>query len=45
MNIFLTGATGFVGAELIKSLAKDAHKNFYILYRSEQKKLMLLNKV
>ncbi|WP_323704087.1 SDR family oxidoreductase [Mammaliicoccus sp. Dog046] len=45
MNIFLTGATGFVGAELIQSLAKDAHKHFYILYRSEQKKTSLLNKL
>lgn len=45
MNIFLTGATGFVGAELIQSLAKDAHKQFYVLYRSEQKKDQLLNKL
>ncbi|OOV77662.1 SDR family oxidoreductase [Mammaliicoccus fleurettii] len=45
MNIFLTGATGFVGAELIKSLSKDAQKHFYILYRSEQKKTLLLEKL
>ena len=45
MNIFLTGATGFVGAELIQSLAKDEQKQFYVLYRSEQKKDQLLNKL
>lgn len=45
MNIFLTGATGFVGAELIQKLAKDPHKIFYILFRSERKKTTLLKKL
>ncbi|MBM6629026.1 SDR family oxidoreductase [Mammaliicoccus vitulinus] len=45
MNIFLTGATGFVGAELIQSLAKDLHKHFYVLYRSNHKKMLLLEKL
>lgn len=43
LNIFLTGATGFVGAELIKQLAKE--HDLYILYRDERRKDKLIRQL
>ncbi|WP_243721489.1 SDR family oxidoreductase [Macrococcus bovicus] len=43
LNIFLTGATGFVGAELIKQLAKE--HDLYILYRDAHKKEKLISQL
>lgn len=42
LNIFLTGATGFVGAQLIHRLAQDTEHHLYILYRDEAKKNKLI---
>lgn len=43
MNIFLTGATGFVGGQLLNVLAK--YHTLYVLYRDESKKEQLKNKL
>ncbi|TDL94215.1 NAD-dependent epimerase/dehydratase family protein [Macrococcus brunensis] len=45
MNIFLTGATGFVGAQLIHRLAQNPEHHLYILYRDEIKKNKLLTQL
>jgi len=42
LNIFLTGATGFVGTQLIHQLTQNTDHHLYILYRSETKKDKLL---
>lgn len=44
MNIFLTGATGFVGAKLVQNLIQ-ADMTLYLLYRDEHKKNKLLEKL
>lgn len=36
MNIFLTGATGFLGGKLIQNLLKEKH-SLFLLYRDEKK--------
>ncbi|MGD7043454.1 SDR family NAD(P)-dependent oxidoreductase [Jeotgalibacillus proteolyticus] len=41
MNIMITGATGFVGTKLVKSLLKDGH-TLFPLVRSEKKKSAIL---
>ncbi|TDM02122.1 NAD-dependent epimerase/dehydratase family protein [Macrococcus hajekii] len=45
MNIFLTGATGFVGAQLIHQLAQNPEHHLYILYRDEAKKQKLISEL
>ncbi|UBH15525.1 SDR family oxidoreductase [Macrococcus armenti] len=42
MNIFLTGATGFVGAQLINALLRNKEYHLYILYRDEARKNKLI---
>jgi nucleoside-diphosphate-sugar epimerase len=44
MNIFLTGATGFLGGRLIQNLAREGH-TLYVLARNLQKAEKLLKKV
>jgi nucleoside-diphosphate-sugar epimerase len=44
MNIFLTGATGFLGGRLIQNLAREGH-TLYVLARNLQKAEDLLKKV
>lgn len=43
MNIFLTGATGFLGGRLIQNLAREGH-SLYVLARNLQKAEQLLLK-
>ncbi|WNB91640.1 SDR family oxidoreductase [Bacillus sp. NEB1478] len=43
MNIFLTGATGFLGGRLIQNLAREGH-TLYVLARNLQKAEELLKK-
>ncbi|WP_414047517.1 SDR family oxidoreductase [Macrococcus equi] len=43
MKIFLTGATGFVGAQLINNLLQDKDNELYVLYRDEHRKNKLIN--
>jgi nucleoside-diphosphate-sugar epimerase len=43
MNIFLTGATGFLGGRLIQDLAREGH-TLYVLARNMKKAEMLLKK-
>ncbi|MBH0171367.1 SDR family oxidoreductase [Fictibacillus sp. 18YEL24] len=43
MNIFLTGATGFLGGRLIQNLAREGH-TLYVLARNLQKAEQLLHK-
>ncbi|WP_414044448.1 SDR family oxidoreductase [Macrococcus sp. EM39E] len=42
LNIFLTGATGFVGAQLINNLLENKSNELYILYRDEYRKSKLI---
>ncbi|MCE4956480.1 SDR family oxidoreductase [Macrococcus caseolyticus] len=42
MKIFLTGATGFVGGQLIHNLLQDKSNELYILYRDESRKNKLI---
>lgn len=42
LKIFLTGATGFVGAQLINNLLEDESNELYILYRDEYRKNKLI---
>ncbi|WNF38272.1 SDR family oxidoreductase [Bacillaceae bacterium IKA-2] len=44
MNVFITGATGFLGTELVKSLVKEGH-DVYLLIRSMKKARALLEKL
>lgn len=44
LNIFLTGATGFVGAQLINKLLQNSNHHLYILYRDETRKNKLITK-
>lgn len=44
LNIFLTGATGFVGAQLINKLLQNSNHHLYILYRDEARKNKLITK-
>lgn len=43
LNIFLTGATGFVGAQLINNLLKTKEHELYVLYRDEHRKNKLIS--
>ncbi|MCU7556988.1 SDR family oxidoreductase [Macrococcus capreoli] len=42
LKIFLTGATGFVGAQLINRLLQDEQHELYVLYRDEHRKNKLI---
>lgn len=42
MKIFLTGATGFVGAQLIDNLLYNKDYELYVLYRDEHRKNKLI---
>lgn len=44
MNVFITGATGFLGTELVKGLVGKGH-NVYLLIRSIKKASALLKKL
>jgi nucleoside-diphosphate-sugar epimerase len=37
MNILITGATGFIGKNLVEELSKDKNNNIFCIVRSEQK--------
>lgn len=37
MNIFLTGATGFLGGKLIKNIVKESNHHIYVLARNMEK--------
>lgn len=43
MNIFLTGATGFLGGRLIQNLAREGH-TLYVLARNIKKAEKLIQK-
>lgn len=42
LKIFLTGATGFVGAQLINNLLNNKDYELYVLYRDEHRKNKLI---
>ncbi|MFN7249788.1 MAG: SDR family NAD(P)-dependent oxidoreductase [Anaerobacillus sp.] len=44
MNVFITGATGFLGTELVKGLVGEGHQ-VYLLIRSKKKASALLEKL
>ncbi|OIJ12936.1 short-chain dehydrogenase [Anaerobacillus arseniciselenatis] len=44
MNVFITGATGFLGTELVKRLVNEGH-NVYLLIRNRKKANSLLEKI
>jgi nucleoside-diphosphate-sugar epimerase len=44
MNVFVTGATGFLGTNLVKRLVQE-HHHVYILVLSEMKAQSLLKKM
>ena len=44
MNVFITGATGFLGTELVKRLVNEGH-NVYLLIRNRKKASSLLEKI
>ena len=43
-NIFITGATGFLGVRLVEFLSKNKNLVLFCLIRDKKKKLLLPNK-